>query len=125
MSYIRKTHNMKKIITTCFTALLLAGTLNTFADKLPKREYVNLPAGRNITMQASINHLGHANGTVAVDLVIDRKGNVISAQSDRRHTTVRDKAFVHRVEAAVKGMKFNKDRHAPNEQKASLAYSFR
>jgi hypothetical protein len=116
---------MKTKITTFLTALLIAGSIHTFADKLPKREYVNIPVGRSITMQASLNHLGHARGTVAVDFVIDKKGNVISATADRRHTTVRDRAFVHKVEEAVMNMKFNKDRHARDEEKGSLAYSFR
>ncbi|WP_299356980.1 hypothetical protein [Mucilaginibacter sp.] len=116
---------MKKIITTCLTALLIAGSLNLFADKLPKKEYVKVPDGRSITMQPSINHLGHANGIVAIDFVMDKKGNVISAHADRRHTTVKDKNFVRKVEEAVMAIKFNKDKHAPDEQRGSLAYSFR
>lgn len=116
---------MKKIITTCLTVLLIAGSLNLFAQKLPKKEYVNVPDGRSITMQPSINHLGHANGIVAIDLVMDKKGNVISAHADRKRTTVMDKDFVHKVEAAVMAMKFNNDKHAPDEQRGSLAYSFR
>ncbi|MCC8425253.1 hypothetical protein [Mucilaginibacter sp. UR6-11] len=116
---------MKKTIRTLITAALIAGSVSVFADKLPKKEYVKVPAGRSITMQPSINHLGHAYGTVAIDFVIDKNGNVISATADRRHTTVRDRVFIHKVEEAVMAMKFNKDRHARNEERGSLAYSFR
>jgi hypothetical protein len=116
---------MKKTIRTILTAALIAGSVSVFADKLPKKEYVNVPAGRSITMQPSINHLGHAYGTVAIDFVMNKKGKIISARADRRHTTVRDKAFVRKVEEAVMAMEFNKDRHAPEEQRGSLAYSFR
>ncbi|MES2377295.1 MAG: hypothetical protein V4553_11980 [Bacteroidota bacterium] len=116
---------MKNSIRTILTALLIAGSVSVFADKLPKKEYVNVPAGRSITMQPSINHLGHAYGTVAIDFVMNKKGKVISAHADRRHTTVRDRAFVRRVEEAVMAMEFNKDRHAPDMQRGSLAYSFR
>ncbi|MBC7400716.1 MAG: hypothetical protein H7289_12305 [Mucilaginibacter sp.] len=116
---------MKKTIRTLLTAVLITGSVSLFADKLPKKEYVKVPEGRSITMQPSINNLGHAYGTVAIDFVMNKKGKVISARADRRHTTVRDKAFVRKVEEAVMTMEFNKDRHAPDMQKGSLAYSFR
>jgi hypothetical protein len=116
---------MKKTITIYLTMLLIAGSINTFAAKLPKREYVNVPTGRSIVMQPSLNHLGHAFGTVAINFVVDKKGNITSATADRRHTTVKNKAFVHKVEEAVMAMKFNKDRHAHDEERGSLAYSFR
>ncbi|MGF7082358.1 hypothetical protein [Mucilaginibacter sp. UYCu711] len=116
---------MKKTIRTILTAVLITASVTVFADKLPKKEYVNVPAGRSITMQPSINHLGHARGTVTIDFVVNKKGNVLAARADRKHTTVRDKAFVRKVEEAVMAMEFNKDRHAPDEQRGSLAYSFR
>jgi hypothetical protein len=116
---------MKKTITTYLTALLITGSINAFADKLPKKEYVHVPSGRSIEMQPSINHLGHARGMVVINFVMDKKGNVISATSDGSHTTVRDKAFIRKVEEAIMAMKFNKDKHAPDKQMGSLAYSFR
>lgn len=116
---------MKNSIKTILTAVLLAGSVSLYADKLPKKEYVNIPEGRSITMQPSINRLGHAYGTVAINFVMNKKGKVISAHADRGHTTVRDKAFVRKVEEAVMAMEFNEDRHAPDVQRGSLAYSFR
>jgi hypothetical protein len=116
---------MKKTIRTILTAVLITASVSVFADKLPKKEYVNIPEGRSITMQPSINRLGHARGTVAIDFVVNKKGKVLSARADRRHTTVRDRAFVRKVEEAVLAMEFNKDKHAPDEQRGSLAYSFR
>ncbi|MDB4925767.1 hypothetical protein [Mucilaginibacter sp.] len=116
---------MKKSTTLFFTTLLIAGSLNTIAQKLPKRESVNLPEGRNILMQASLNHLGHANGRTTIDIVINKKGDVVSALADRKLTTIKDKAFVHKVEEAVLAMKFNSDTHLPDTQRGSLTYSFR
>jgi hypothetical protein len=114
----------KPIITLLFTALMLAGSINVFADKLPKIAYVNIPNGRSIEMQASINSLGYAKGVVAINFVMDKKGKVLSAQIDPRHTTVKDKVFVSKVVDAVMAMKFNKDKKAPEKQSGSLAYVF-
>jgi hypothetical protein len=126
MSYIGIIHiAMKKTITTFFTALLIAGSITAFADKLPKRESVHIPRGRSITMQARINKLGHAYGTVTVDFKMDRKGDITWAEADRMHTTVMDKDFVHKVVDAVKDMKFNKSKHSPMTQDGSISYSFR
>lgn len=116
---------MKNKIIALFAALLLAGSLNASAQKLPKKEYVNIPSGRNIEIQPSINRLGRGHGTVAVDIVINRKGDVISAHANKRYTTVREKNFVRKVEEAVMGMKFNRDRHAPEMQSGSLMYNFK
>ncbi|WP_214072054.1 hypothetical protein [Mucilaginibacter sp. dw_454] len=116
---------MKRSITAFLTAMLIAGAVTVFADKLPKRESVHIPSGRSITMQARINKLGHAYGTITVDFKINRKGEVIWAEANKVHTTVMDKAFVHKVEDAVKDMKFNKAKRAPMSQNGSIAYSFR
>jgi hypothetical protein len=103
MSYNDIIHNtMKKSITTFLTSLLIAGAVTAFADKLPKRESVHIPSGRSITMQARINKLGHAYGTVTVNFKLNRSGEITWAEADRTHTTVMDKAFVHKVEDAVK-----------------------
>lgn len=117
---------MKKTIITFCTALLLAGSIHAFADddKLVNRLTANIPDGRKITMQASLNSIGHARGTVTVDVVMDRKGNVVSAKANKS-TTVKDKAFVKKVEEAVMKMKFDKNKAAPETQAGSLTYTFK
>jgi hypothetical protein len=126
MSYIDIIHiAMNKSITTFLTAALIAGAVTVFADKLPKRESVHIPSGRSITMQARINKLGHAYGTVTIKFKLNRSGDVTWAEADHVHTTVMDKAFVHKVEDAVRDMKFNKARRAPMTQEGSISYSFR
>lgn len=116
---------MKKILTQLFTVVLLAVTTATFAQKLPKRESVHIPRGRSIAMQARVNKLGHAYGTVTVNFKMNRKGDVTWAEADDLHTTVMDKDFVRKVVGAVKNMKFNKSKHAPKSQDGSISYSFR
>ncbi|HWZ36123.1 MAG TPA: hypothetical protein VNW51_08200 [Mucilaginibacter sp.] len=116
---------MKISITPFLTVLLVAGSLTVFADKLPKRETVHIPRGRSITMQARINKLGHAYGTVTVDFKMNRKGDVTWAEANALHTTVMDKGFVRKVVDAVRAMKFNKSKYAPMSQNGSISYSFR
>jgi len=114
-----------KTLTRFLTVLLLAGSCSVFAHKLPKRETVHLPRGRSIIMQARVNKLGHAYGTVTVDFKMNRKGDVTWADANALHTTVMDKNFVRKVVDAVRNMKFNKVKHAPMSQKGSISYSFR
>ncbi len=120
---------MKKQIITLFTALLLAGSVNSFADdgdKLAnKLTSINIPAGRGIAMQAAINNIGHASGTVTVDVVMDRKGKVLAAVANPKKSTVKDKAFISKLEAAVSAMKFDKNKKAPEKQAGSLTYTFK
>ncbi|GAA4097927.1 hypothetical protein [Mucilaginibacter panaciglaebae] len=116
---------MKISVTKFLTILLLAGSTTAFAQKLPKRESVHIPRGRSIIMQARINKLGHAYGTVTVDFKMNRKGDVTWAEADRLHTTVMDRRFVRKVVDAVGDMKFNKAKHAPVSQEGSISYSFR
>jgi hypothetical protein len=120
---------MKKPIITLFTALLLACSINSFADdkdKLAnKLTSISIPAGRGITMQASINNVGLASGTVTVDLVMDRKGNVLVAVANPKKSTVKDKAIISKLEAAVMAMKFDKNKKAPEKQAGSLTYTFK
>lgn len=120
---------MKKPIITLFAALLLtAGSINSFADdgdKLVNKLSVNIPVGRSITMQANVNNIGYAKGTVAVDVVMDRKGNVIAAVANPKKTTVKDKTFVSKVETAVMAMKFDKNKSAPDKQAGTLTYTFK
>lgn len=120
---------MKKPAIILLTALMLAGSVSSFADdgdKLAnKLTKVSLPAGRGIAMQASINKIGHASGTVTVDVVINRKGNVLVAIANPKRSTVKDKALISKLEAAVLGMKFDKNKSAPEKQAGSLTYTFK
>lgn len=116
---------MKHTFTTLLATVLIAGGMTAYTQKLPKRESVHIPHGRSITMQARINKLGHAYGTVTIDFKMNRSGDVIWAEADKLHTTVMDKDFVRKVVDAVKEMKFNKSRRAPMNQEGSISYSFR
>ena len=107
----------------CF--LLLGSSLACFAQKMPLKEGVNnIPAGRDILIQPQIKHPENIKGAIMVNFTLDKKGNVISAHSDEKGTTVKDMAFVQSVEKAVKEAKFSALKTAPAEQYGSLNFEF-
>jgi hypothetical protein len=115
---------MKKLIAAITTILIFNCQSVLFADKLPKIAYFNIPKGRSIQSQKAINSIGYTNGVVAVHFVMDKKGNVLSANVDAKNTTVKDKAFVKKVVDAVLAVRFNKIKNGPEKQSGSLAYVF-
>lgn len=115
---------MKSVFVMISALLLLICPLILRADKLPRVAYFNIPKGRVIQSQTAIDKLGGAKGVVAVNFVMNKKGKVISAMADAKHTTVNDKAFINQVVKAVLAMKFNNYKNGPEAQNGSLAYVF-
>jgi hypothetical protein len=117
---------MKTTAKVLLSCLLIGGSLSCFSQENPSKEYVNhIPAGRNILVQPLFNNEGHITGTITVDFVIDKKGNVTSAHVNHGGTSIRNKVFIHKCEAAVKAAKFNELKTAPATQHGSLSYSFK
>ncbi len=117
---------MKTTTKALFCFLLFGSSLIGFAQQTPSNEFVNhIPAGRNILVQPMFNNESHIAGTITVDFVIDKKGNVISAHVNHGGTSIRNKVFLHKCEEAIKAAKFSELKTAPATQHGSLSYSFR
>jgi hypothetical protein len=112
--------------TSIIVAFLLLGSVVTgFAQKNSLKEYVsNIPDGRNILIQPHFVNKEHVEGKIAIDFVIDKKGNVISAHINPKHTTIRNRAARAECEQAVKEAKFSELKKGPETQKASLSFAF-
>ncbi len=115
---------MKTVPALLIVFLSMVYSSASIADNLPKVAYFNIPTGRTIESQTAINKLSTSKGVVAVNFVISKKGKVLSALVDAKHTTVTDNAFVKKVLKAVLATKFNISYSAPEKQNGSLAYVF-
>ena len=111
--------------TTLFTVLIAFSTLTALAQKSDLKEYVaNIPDGRNILIQPHFENKEHIRGRVAINFVVDKKGDVISATADKRKTTAKNVAFVHQCEDAVKQAKFSEMKKGPESQKGSVSFAY-
>jgi hypothetical protein len=116
---------MKTIIKLFLSFLLLGGSLSCFAQKSDLKEYVaNIPEGRNIVIQPHFLNKNHVTGKIAIDFVVDKKGNVISATANDKGTTATDKAFVHQCEKAVMAAKFSELKNGSETQKGSVSFAY-
>jgi hypothetical protein len=116
---------MKNPVKSLLILVLAGSTITGFSQRKSTREYVeDIPPGRNILIQPVFKDTPTPKGKVEVDFVIDKKGNVLSAIANGKHTSIRDKAFIGHCEEAVKGAKFSKLKKGPETQHGSLTYTF-
>jgi len=95
------------------------------AQKKPTREYVaDIPPGRNILIQPMFHDITPVKGRLTINFSIDKKGNVIMAHANR-NSTIKNAAFVHKCEAAVKGAKFSPLQKGNGIQNGSMSYTFK
>jgi len=68
-------------------------------------------------------YLSQGGGTVIVDIVVNRQGQVVNAEP-REDRSIRDKQlFAYAKEAAIRTI-FNSDNSAPSRQKGTIQYTF-
>ncbi|WP_319502453.1 hypothetical protein [uncultured Draconibacterium sp.] len=68
-------------------------------------------------------YLSQGGGTVIVDIVVNRQGQVVNAEP-REDRSIRDKQlFAYAKEAAIRTL-FNSDNSAPSRQKGTIQYTF-
>lgn len=68
-------------------------------------------------------YLSQGGGTVVVDIVVDRQGNVIEAKP-RQNKSIRDEQIFLYAQAAASRTVFNADTSAPEKQKGTIHYTF-
>ena len=68
-------------------------------------------------------YLAQGGGTVVVDIVVDRQGNVIAAEP-RKNNSIRDEQIFLYARAAASRTVFNADPSAPEKQKGTIHYTF-
>ena len=117
---------MKTNVKTILGFALLGRTLSAFAQKQPVNEFVShIPDGRNILVQPVFDKNDHIAGKITIDFTVNKKGEVTWAGANKKATTIKNKAFIHKCEAAVKASKFSELKTAPDEQHGNLAYTFK
>jgi hypothetical protein len=109
-----------------FTLLIAGSTLTAFAQKSDLKEYVaDIPEGRNILIQPHFQNKDHVKGRIAINFVVDKKGNVTAAHSDTKKTTAKNEAFVRQCEDAVKQAKFSEAKKGGMEtQYGSVSFAY-
>jgi hypothetical protein len=115
---------MKKLSKIFSVSLLVLISIAVFAQK-PFKESAVIPPGRKILVPPSFNHPGIVHGRLDVDIVINSKGEVVSARTNRMRTTIKDRHFIWLCEGEIKLMKFNPNMHVPERQSGSLTYWFK
>ncbi|MFW6257520.1 MAG: hypothetical protein ACOC11_01935 [Prolixibacteraceae bacterium] len=68
-------------------------------------------------------YLAQGGGTVVVDIVVNRQGNVIEAEP-RKNRSIRDEQIFLYAQAAASRTLFNADPSAPERQKGTIHYTF-
>jgi hypothetical protein len=68
-------------------------------------------------------YLAQGGGSVTVDIVVDRNGNVVKAIS-RKNSQIRDSQVFYYAELAASNTHFNPDQSAPDQQKGTIRYNF-
>jgi len=64
-------------------------------------------------------------GTIVVEIKVDRDGKVTYARAGARGTTISDQSMQRQAEKAARGSIFVSDPSAPEEQKGTITYRFR
>jgi hypothetical protein len=116
---------MKTKINLLLSFLFMGSILTASAQKKPTREYVaDIPPGRNILIQPMFHDITPVKGKLTIDFSIDKRGNVIMSHANR-NSTIKNSAFVHKCEAAVKGAKFSPLQKGDAVQNGSMSYTFK
>lgn len=63
-------------------------------------------------------------GNLVINICIDSKGNVISAESTQKGSTINDADIIKIAVSNAKKWKFNTDKNAPDKQCGSITYNF-
>ena len=82
-------------------------------------------AGRSPRVTPKITDDSQEEGTVVVDIVVDRQGNVVRASAGARGSTTTSPHLYKKAVQAAKQAKFNVSREAAIEQKGTMTFIFK
>ncbi len=82
-------------------------------------------AGRGIVNKPVIHGSFQQEGTVVVDIFVDRQGHVVRVKANRRKSNTSSSELISRAEAAAKKARFSVKPDAAIEQKGTITFVFR
>ena len=81
--------------------------------------------GRKMVKRPTINDSSQKTGKVAVQVKVDRNGNVVYAKYTTKGSTTTDSYLIRLAEKAAKEAKFNSDFNASSEQVGTIYFTFK
>lgn len=81
--------------------------------------------GRNLVNRPSVTWDGNETGYVAVNIKVDRQGNVISAAYTLKNSTINNPKAIQIAIEAAKRIKYNASSDAPEEQFGPIRFYFK
>ncbi|WP_119079670.1 hypothetical protein [Chitinophaga alhagiae] len=81
--------------------------------------------GRNLVNRPSVTWDGNETGYVAVNIKVDRQGNVISASYTLKNSTINNPKAIQIAIEAAKRIKYNASSDAPEEQFGPIRFYFK
>ncbi|MEM9024857.1 MAG: hypothetical protein AAGB22_14005 [Bacteroidota bacterium] len=79
-------------------------------------------SGRKLLKVGIIKSTVQQSGRIVVDIIVDRKGNVIRAQPGARGTTITNQSLLQKAREAALKTKFSTNSRAAEEQKGSITF---
>jgi len=81
-------------------------------------------AGRNAKALPKPNYNSNDQGTIVLNIIVDKDGNVISATYQPKGSTTAASALLNAAKRAAMNTKFDKKDNAPSKQKGTITYHF-
>jgi outer membrane biosynthesis protein TonB len=81
--------------------------------------------GRSLLSRPSLTYDGDESGYVAINIKVDRQGNVIEASYAQKGSTLNNSSYIERAKAAARALKYSVNPTAPEVQFAPIRFYFK
>lgn len=81
--------------------------------------------GRSLVSRPQPTYEGNETGYIAINIKVDRKGNVVSAAHSLRGSTLNNPALIEIAKRAAREIKYNASPDAPEEQFGTIRFYFK
>jgi outer membrane biosynthesis protein TonB len=81
--------------------------------------------GRNLLSRPSLTYDGDESGYVAINIKVDRQGNVIEASYSQKGSTLNNSNYVDRAKTAARALRYSVNSDAPEVQYALIRFYFK